>query len=893
MTPPTLVALTFLLQKSDSFPAYKKVEASWELKSGNRVKNVRFDGAKEFTQGPFAKYLADRGITVQVTAPYAHSQAGKAERYIRTIEDGIQTLIADAKLPPSFWGDAALTSQYLRNRVPTSTLPSGTTAHEVMNHVKPDLSHLRVWGCQCFPIIPPELRTKGGPRRYEAIFVGYEEDRIGWRVRDLKGKYHFSRDVVFNESVPGHLSPRRGNPIDFNLLPPASIIPDDHPQSHIPILSLTLPCTTPTPLPTPSIADTIRDRDKILADRPQRTTRSTTNSLPPPRRHYNDLETINSFISINELNTFLTTSTSNNVIPDSSSIDFDILYEHSFLSAPPPFIRTRPYDLSKPPNSYHEAIKRPDKNVWLAAMQREVDSLEGRKAFERTSLPTGRKAIGVRWTYDYKYEPDGSIIRGKEKARLVAQGFSQRAEDFDETYAPVVKLVSVRVLLAFANHHDYEIMSFDVKTAFLHARLPYSIYVKQIPGYPEDHPNTVLRLLVALYGLKQSAYEWYTLLSTIFSDLGLSRCEADHAVFIGRWSNPPDSTITMPGTGEPLTLIIPIHVDDGLAICNSLPLYAWFVREISKKIDLVCLGPVTNTRYLGQRIIRDRTRKIIRVSQSDLITDLLEDWGMIDCKTSLVPLSCNLNDLPPCSPNACQDISDADITVTYQRLVGSITYLAICTRPDLAYTAMALGQYNASPTRAHLVAAKGVLRYLAGTTHFGLTFSLRNHCLPQSVQLHASACGLSDADWASDERDRKSISGYCFFFYNSLVSWSARKQRTVSTSSTESEYYALANTMKEAIWLKLFLTLTHLYTQPSIPLLCDNQSTRAIASTDAISSRTKHIDVRYHFIREHVTNGSFPIHWIPTSDMVADVFTKPLPSILFQRHRDNLGIMSV
>ena len=597
-------------------------------------------------------------------------------------------------------------------------------------------------------------------------------------------------------------------------------------------------------------------------------------------------------ISINEIDAFFTVHTSINKIPDTTSIDFDTLYEHSFLSAPPPFIRTRSYDLSKPPNSYHEAINRPDNSVWLAAMQRKVDSLEEQKAFERTSLPTGRKAIGVRWTFDYKYQPDGSIIRGKEKARLVAQGFSQRAEDYGETYAPVVKLVSVRILLAFANHHDYEIMSFDVKTAFLHARLPYSIYVKQIPGYPEDNPNTVLRLLVALYGLKQSAYEWYTLLNTIFSDLGLFRCEADHAVFIGRWSTPPDSSIIMPGSGEPLTLIIPIHVDNGLAICNSLPLYEWFVREISKKVELVCLGPVTNTRYLGQRIIRDRVRRIIRVSQSDLVSDLLEDWGMMECKTSLVPLPYNLNNLPPCSPNACPDIPDTDITVAYQRLVGSLTYLAICTRPDLAYTAMALGQYNSSPTRSHLVAAKGVLRYLAGTILLGLTFSLKNPCLPPSVQLHASACGLSDADWASDERDRKSISGYCFYFYNSLVSWSARKQRTVSTSSTKSEYYALTNTVKEALWIKLFLNISKLYTSHSLPLLCDNQSTQAIATTDAISSRTKHIDIRYHFIREHVTNGSFPLHWTPTSDMVADIFTKPLPSILFQRHRDNLGLTS-
>ena len=265
---------------------------------------------------------------------------------------------------------------------------------------------------------------------------------------------------------------------------------------------------------------------------------------------------------------------------------------------------------------------------------------------------------------------------------------------------------------------------------------------------------------------------------------------------------------------------------------------------------------------------------------------------MLDCKTSPVPLSQNLHNLPPCSPNACPDIPDTDITLAYQRLVGSLTYLAICTRPDLAFTAMALGQYNASPTRAHLVVAKGVLRYLSGTIHLGLTFSLHNLHLPESVQLHASACGLSDADWASDERDRKSISGYCFYFCNSLVSWSARKQRTVSTSSTESEYYALANTVKEAIWLKLFLTLSHLSTSSPLPLLCDNQSARTIASTDSISSRTKHIDVRHHFIREHITNGSFPLHWVPTSDMVADIFTKSLSTTLFQRHRDNLGLAS-
>ena len=295
-------------------------------------------------------------------------------------------------------------------------------------------------------------------------------------------------------------------------------------------------------------------------------------------------------------------------------------------------------------------------------------------------------------------------------------------------------------------------------------------------------------------------------------------------------------------------------------------MYDWFVSQISKTIEFISLGPVINTRYLGQRLVRDRGNKTIKLSQTDLILALLEDWGLHDSKTSNIPLHHNPSNLPPCSPNACQDIPDDKILISYQRLVGSLTYLAICTRPDIAYAAMALGQFNASPTRAHLACAKGVLRYLAGTVHLCLQFPIPSTQEPTSLP---STCGLSDADWASDEKDRKSISGYCFYFLDSLVSWSSRKQRTVSTSSTESEYYALTNTIKEAIWIRLFLSLTSLPSPLPFPIFCDNQSTCTIANTDIISSRTKHIDVRHHFIRQHLNDGSFTTTWIPTSDIIS------------------------
>ena len=196
---------------------------------------------------------------------------------------------------------------------------------------------------------------------------------------------------------------------------------------------------------------------------------------------------------------------------------------------------------------------------------------------------------------------------------------------------------------------------------------------------------------------------------------------------------------------------------------------------------------------------------------------------MTTCKSSSIPLHHNPSNLPPPHPNACSDIPDDKLLPSYQCLVGSITYLAVCTRPDLAYAAMALCQFNSAPTRAHLVCAKGVLHYLAGTVSLSLQFPtpyplpLADHSLQQQT------FGLSDADWASDEKDHISISGYSFFFLNSLVSWSSRKQRIVSTSSTESEYYALTNAIKEAIWLKLFLSLTALPSPCPLLIFCDNQ----------------------------------------------------------------------
>ena len=315
-------------------------------------------------------YLKSQGITMQITAPYAHSQNGKAERFIRTIEDGAQMLLADAKLTISFWGDAALTMNYLCNQVPTVALQSGVTAYEMMNRRKPNLSHLRVWGCQCFVVIPPELRTKGGPRRFEAVFVGYEEDQIGWHVRDLQGKYHFLQDIIFNESVPGHLAPIRkiddpgtftsSNPPSKSTRPSHKLNPTS--KGHV-------------------FAEVIHVRDERLAKR----------QLVTPVHHQQQVDIIADFVSLTITGDIL----SADLVDDLVLHEHDAVIDDCLLASldSQRFTCPRVFDLSKAPESYYEAISCPDADVWKAAMQRELTSLEDRHAFERTTLPHGRKAI--------------------------------------------------------------------------------------------------------------------------------------------------------------------------------------------------------------------------------------------------------------------------------------------------------------------------------------------------------------------------------------------------------------------------------------------------------------------------------------------------------------------
>ena len=234
------------------------------------------------------------------------------------------------------------------------------------------------------------------------------------------------------------------------------------------------------------------------------------------------------------------------------------------------------------------------------------------------------------------------------------------------------------------------------------------------------------RILVALYGLRQSAYEFYILIMSLLLEFGMIRCEVDHGVFFGQWTSPPDSSISMPLDGEPLVLYIPLHIDDGLAITNSAPLYMWFLSVLSKRLHIVDhdLGPCA--KFLNILIIRDLPGKRLWLSPRIYISELLDEWNLTVCRSVTTPFPNTSPDLSSAPTNSLPAVTDVDLLPQYQRLVGCLLYLAISTRPDIAYYAMWLGQFNARPTRACSSISRGYsnlgsMSWCSITTDFVIT----------------------------------------------------------------------------------------------------------------------------------------------------------------------------
>lgn len=517
--------------------------------------------------------------------------------------------------------------------------------------------------------------------------------------------------------------------------------------------------------------------------------------------------------------------------------DADTIFETAFLSIRSDNFRDpkrADYDATIPPANYREATLREDADQWMVVVNKELKDLKDMGVYREEVLPEGRKAIGNRWVFEFKLSTDGSPP--KAKARLVAQGFSQVPfVDYDATFAPVAKAALIWLIAIFTTIHDWELECFDATRAFLWGDLTREIYMKYPPGYQPTSIGGVWRLLKSLYGLKQASRIWYKLLRSTLEKLGFLRSKFDHAVFIfkRKWAH------------HNVHCILGMHVDDGLCGCNHTPFTTFIKGEIEKSFGIKDLGPMKN--FLGNQFERDRKRRELWIHQEAFIELLLAEYGMEDCNPVQTPLDCDHplgveTDVHPVVENLKQ---------TFQRIVGSLLFLQLCSRPDILYAVLLLLQHCSAPEPRHLAAAKRVLRYLKGTKGYRLHYG--------GVRKDEVIEGMSDADWGGRREDRASISGFVFFFAGGPLSWSAKKQNCISLSTTEAEYVALTRAVQEGIWLRQSMEQLHMPYPSTIVIATDNESAEKLASNNSDHSKAKHIDIRYHFIRSHIESGIFAI----------------------------------
>ena len=511
-----------------------------------------------------------------------------------------------------------------------------------------------------------------------------------------------------------------------------------------------------------------------------------------------------------------------------------------------------------------------DADKWLKAMHAELQSLEDNNTWVLCELPPGGRVIGTKCVF--KIKVDAMNIFERYKARVVAQGFSQIAGlDFDKTWAPVVRIESVRVLFALAALFDLWIIHVDAKTAFLNGDSDAELYVRQPEGFVDmRYPNCVLRLRKSLYGLKQAPRIWYLLLCDTIISLGFTQCTADPSIYFH-----PE-----------YKLVLAVYVDDILVLDKTREICDQFYNEISQHFRMEYKVPVTS--FLGLNIIRNGSS--IAINQVGYIEHMLQRFQMDKAKPVDTPLNPSL---PLRKAIPSDKRTDPQ---SYQELTGSLNHVAVFSRPDVAFAVSKLSQFNSDPTETHMKAARRVLAYLKGTINHSIVYGgdTSSNIEAFTGAFHPDQIlGFSDADFAMDKDDRKSQTGYIFIINNGLVCWMSHKQASVALSTMQSEYMALSDASREAIArVRLYSDLNISTASPPL-LYSDSTSALSLTDESAPYQRSKHIDTRYHFIRDILQKGEIQVDYVPSEENPADILTKALNADSHYRCIQRMGLRPI
>ncbi|KAK1670678.1 hypothetical protein QYE76_058837, partial [Lolium multiflorum] len=679
-----------------------------------------------------------------------------------------------------------------------------TTPYELWFNKKPKLSFLKVWGCEAY--VKKLQPDKLEPKAEKCVFIGYPKETIGYTFyHRSEGKIFVAKNGTFleKEFLTKEVTGRK-------------VELDEIEESLLVDQSSANPEDVPVP-PTPATEEA----------------------------NDNDHETSN------EIATEPRRSTRERATPDWYDPCLNVMIVDNN---------------DEDPATYEEAMMSPDSNKWQEAMKSEMGSMYDNKVWTLVDLPDSRKAVENKWIFKRKTDADGNIT--VYKARLVAKGFRQiQGVDYDETFSPVAKLKSVRILLAIAAFFDYEIWQMDVKTAFLNGDIEEELYMVQPKGFVDPkNADKVCKLQRSIYGLKQASRSWNRRFDKVIKDFGFIQCHGEACIY-------------KKVSGSSVAFLI-LYVDDILLIGNDIELLSSVKGYLNNSFSMKDLGEASY--ILGIKIYRDRSRRLIGLSQSTYLDKILKKFRMDESKKGFLPM------LPGKVLSKTQGPATAEerermSQIPYASAVGSIMYAMLCTRPDIAHAVSLTSRYQSDPGMEHWTAVKNILKYLKRTKDMFLCYGGDQELVVTSY---------TDASWNTDPDDSKSQSGYVFILNGAAVSWASSKQCTVAKSSTESEYIAASEASSEAVWMKRFIVELGVVPSALDPLViyCDNMGAIANAHEPRSHKRLKHIKLRYHSIREYIEDGEVKICKVHTDLNVADPLTKALPRAKHDQHQNAMGV---
>ena len=849
--------------------AFDAFRASTETATGKKILRRRTDGA--FDTSAWRDYDRNHGLTHELSAPYSSSQNGLAERAIRTTMDDVRTLLRDSGLGHSYWAEAAAYSIYTRNLIPSRRHPNKIPL-EVFSGKRQTVAHLRPFGAKCWAKIPTVhgVQVTGGSkldaRSVECRFLGYATGTGNYKVQDVGTHRVFvSRDVVFEEGRPHRTLTSGGEEVQlFDTLsnPLANSSAPD------------VPAITATPVPAINLPDVdvgvdqqrdVDNRPKpAITDAPRRSTRTVIPSQVKlqsseyiQREATGMIEGQDWATDHNRSKAMWVTNPNH-----SKALTFDPFTvqkdQDDFIAC-----LTDTKASHSIPKSYRHAMAT-DPVRWTKAMEAEMENLKSKHTWDLVKPPPDANIMDSMWVYDIKWDGEGNRI--KDKARLVGKGYTQRLGiDYNETWAAVTRLESVRMTAAIAAEMDLKLWRIDFVGAYLNSETKEDIYMRQPEGFIEPgYDDYAAKLLHTIYGTMQGGHDWYETLSGTYNDLGYTTSRADPCV---RFKKEGDN-YTLTDT----------YTDDTFGASNNDEEVKKRIEEIGKVWEIKDVGETEY--FLGMRVQQDLDAGTVRLTQRPYWEHVMSRFDLAHVPPRNTPLSTDTvldSNMSPKTDSEKEAMADKP----YRSILGTVMWGQLATRPDLSFAVSLLARFQANPGLEHWKALMHVIGYIKNTMDHGLTYTRGAGLSPQAYV---------DSDYGGCLDTRRSTSGYVFLMAGGPVAWSSKRQATVALSTVEAEYVAMSRCTQQMVWMQSWLSEVEIDHHLPGVIKGDNRGAIALTKNTKNHGKVKHIDIRHHYIRELVRSEAIAFEQVTSDNNLADLFTKPLPR---DRHHRLLASLNI